>query len=196
MKTKRILLSLTLLLTAVANSDAGAQAGAGQEPEGAEEIKAAIAAIRAERIAALEEARRNRDVYRPVRICQVFMTVDYVEEGQDPHLNMGDVLLLVGPIPFSGNYQVTPVSGLGGGAWNHPWKNKHYSASPALLQPNDFELSSVWVGPHNNDEEREHAYRMKITDWEDDCPSYVMFESAGHVGGPILLDPGHAGATK
>jgi hypothetical protein len=104
---------------------------------------------------------------------------------------MNDEVLLVGPMPFSGAYQVTPIAN--GPAWNHPWKQGHYFAVPNPSQPNSYKLHSVWVAPHSGDEEWEHDYTMEVTEMKDNCPDYVIIGGACHVGFGCPLDPGHAG---
>lgn len=162
------------------------------------QISQAVARFSAERIRAVGNAFSARNKAVPARqftMCHVFLTVNYVTPSPSPHLRINDVVMLVGPIPFSDNYEVTPVV-VSGGPWNHPWMFGHYTAKPNALQPNVYDLEGVWVNPHNGGPEREHKYSMEVTDTQDDCPSYVIFKGECHVGAPCPLDPGHAGATN
>ena len=127
------------------------------------------------------------------RICQRFMTVKEVSTDVTPHLRLDDVVLFVGPMPFSGVYQVTPVGGISGPGWNHPWMQGHYFATPNPLVPDVYNLHGVWVNPHNGGDAREHDYRMHVTERDgDNCPTFVIVEGECHAGGPCPLDPGHA----
>lgn len=187
----------TLLLLATFSVFPANRADA-QSYEGAEKIKRIISQFYQLRERELDE---DNDDFAPgmnrVEICKGFYTVDYVYPIGDPHLDLDDVLYVVGPIPVSGNYQVTPVSGLGGNPYDHPWKNDHYTAKANPSDPGEFDLEAVPVAPHGNDAEREHDYVMEITDVDEDgCPTYLWFESLRHTDGPIFLDPGHAGAGR
>jgi hypothetical protein len=165
----------------------------------ASENRARVSTEKAREIKAAYDARRTAELVRPARMCHVFMTVDWIPPGPSPHLRIDDVVLLVGPLPYSGAYQVTPVGGLGRfPGWDHPWKQGHYFALPIdnPSQPNVYALHGVMVAPHGGDDEREHEYTMEVTDMENNCPSYAIISGACHVGSLCPADPGHAGVTK
>jgi hypothetical protein len=158
-------------------TDAYAQANAQEAEEVTERAKEA----RAIYPGGVQEGRNS------VMMCTAFFTVDYVEEDTDPHLPMGGRLLLVGPLPVSGNYQITPQSGI-------PWQFRHYVAELIAGETDLFALERVMVDPHDGGD-RPHDYNMKIT-FDGDCPSYLYFTGLGHTGEPLPLDPGHAGASR
>ena len=163
---------------------------------GHERIKEHIDANYNRRMESMNPERyQNNAALMPFNVCQVVVTVDYVYPIGDPHLDINDMLLMVGPLPISGNFQITPLSA--GNPWNHPWKSGHYVAEPDPVYPGWYDIWKVGVKPHNTEVERDHRYRMYISDVdEEDCPEYVFFHSAEHLGGTSSSDPGHAGARR
>lgn len=125
-----------------------------------------------------------------VQMCVDFYTTNWVEPSTDPHIAIGDQFVLVGPNPFSGIWQVTPVGD------SHQWQHGHYQAIPTT-DPDVFDLWTVNVAPHGSDAERQHYYRMEVDRWGDDgCPDYVYFHSLTHIPGALSLHPGHAGVER
>ena len=151
---------------------------------------------RIKEIAKLKETRRGlsdlpelKRGKRKVDMCMDFYTTVWIEPETDPHIAMDDKFVLVGPNPYSGIWQVTPIG-------SHNWEHGHYQAVPSTT-PNVFEIWSVNVKPHGSEAERVHYYRMEIVAWGGDkCPDYVIFEHTSHVPGLLSLDPGHAGVER
>ena len=120
---------------------------------------------------------------RSINICINFYTIDY-KEG-DPHINVGERFLLVGPNPVSGIWQISPVGN------GHSWELGHYQAIPTL-DANIFDMWNVGV----KSESDSHYYRMEVEWGEDNCPDYVVFHSLAHGTSATNLHPGHAGGGR
>jgi hypothetical protein len=149
------------------------------------------------------EALRGNGGRRDISICQGIYHVDPENIEDDPHLTDADWFVLVGPLPFNQEYQVHTLSI---GSYVPSWKPGTYRAVPDTSmtygdpsRPEWFDLEPVPVkkaGKH--EEERNHFYRMQITNWDNNgCPTYVFFHHDVHEGEiTIPLHPGHAGANR
>lgn len=153
-------------------------------------IKARIMKFYESRRAAVDRLKRDHGLIT-VQMCVDFYTTEWVDPSSDPHIAEGDQFVLVGPNPYSGIWQVTPVGG------DHQWEHGHYQAVPTI-DPDEFDIWTVNVKPHGSEAERAHYYRMEVESWGDDdgCPDYVYFHSLAHFPGAISLDPGHAGVER
>ena len=144
-----------------------------------------------QRLAELKEARENRlnigkgeKALASLPMCVGKYKVDDVED--DPHIEKGAEFLLVGPLPVSGRWEITPIG-------KQKWEFGHYRAFPRW-HPDWFTLEPVNVKPHQSESERLHDYLMEVEWGADGCPDYVRIYENGHTGGALSLDPGHAGA--
>lgn len=129
-------------------------------------------------------------------LCRGYFSVDpgYVAPGS--HLVAGNVFLIIGPLPVSGNYQITPVTV---GRDEHPWLDGHYAASRDPYDGDRARLAPVPVkksGGHS--EWASHNYSMQVTDRDDDgCPTYIVFYHGTHEGQMYVpYHPGHAGTSR
>lgn len=159
------------------------------------ETSAALQKASAEKARVLKaafDARLRAAATVPPPICEKWLTVKEVSTDVTPHFRLRDVVSFVGPMAFSGAYQVAPVD-INGGDWDPPWKQGYYLAIPNPLLPDFYDLHGVWVNQHNGGDPREHEYTLQVTERDsNNCPEFVIVEGECHAGGPCPEDPGHA----
>jgi hypothetical protein len=146
-----------------------------------------------DKIEAMKAKRESREIIPsadrgmlPRNICVEFYTVDEIDE--DPHVEMGNRFVLIGPNPHGDHWRLSPAGS------NHGWEPGNYIAVPTIYD-NVFDMWNVRAKGHSDD----HYFRLTLEWYEGNdgsaCPDYIWVTNLGHLVAPNL-HPGHAGAGK